>query len=84
MSLSDSDDPLPAYIFASWLAFLIPAAYISVHGPDILVDGLLRLTYLLGPPFLMDDTLVLLVRRVSSILLVLTNAVLFSGYLDNH
>ena len=81
MSLSDSDDPLPAYIFASWLAFLIPAAYISVHGPDILVDGLLRLTYLLGPPFLMDDTLVLLVRRVSSILLVLTNAVLFSGYL---
>jgi hypothetical protein len=81
MSWSTNDDPLPAYMFASWLSFLIPAAYISVHGPDILADGLLRFAYLLGWPLLADDTIVVLVRWVSAILFVFTNAVLFSGYL---
>jgi len=81
MSESASDDPLPAFMFLSWLAFLIPAAYMSVHGPDILADGILLVVDLFGQPAAWHATLVALVQDVSGALLILISAVLFSGYL---
>ena len=81
MTKSASDDPLPAFIILSWLAFLIPAAYVSVHGPDILADGILLVADLFGRPLLWHTTLLEVVRDVSAVLLVLISAALFSGYL---
>ena len=81
VAASDEDDPIPAYIFASWLSFLIPASYACVHGPDVVADGFLSVAALLGWPLPMDATLVIFVQNVSGIFLVITSGVLFSGYL---
>ena len=74
-----NEDPLPAFMLASWLAFLIPAAYACVHGPDLLADVFVRLADLSGQPVSAEGVFV--VRAAGSVLLGLASAVLFSGYL---
>ena len=71
------DDPLPAYIFASWLAFLVPAAYLCVHGPDAIAYGLYWLGHAIDQPLSLGDGFVVAVSAA----LVLLCAILFSGYL---
>ena len=72
------DDPLPAYIFASWLVFLIPAAYLCVHGADTIAAVLNWLAFAIDRP--LPPTGEKFVVTVSAVLVVFC-AVLYSGYL---
>lgn len=72
------DDPLPAYMFASWLSFLIPAAYLCVHGPDAIAALLNWLALTIDRPLL--PTGEVFVVAVSAVLVVFC-AVLYTGYL---
>lgn len=77
---NDSEDPLPAYMFASWLSFLIPAAYISVHAPDAITHSVAGLMLAFDRP-LPSTNLLTVIRSISTVGLLALGAVLFSGYL---
>ncbi|MEM7217059.1 MAG: hypothetical protein AAF515_01750 [Pseudomonadota bacterium] len=77
---NNTDDPLPAYLIGSWLVFLVPTAYISVHGPDAVEQAAATLwLYVDQPP--PAESVLQFVRGVSTVSVFVLFAVLFSGYL---
>ena len=67
-------------MFASWLAFLIPAAYLSVHAPDAIARGMETALASLG--YDLSAATITTIRYAVSAILFLLSAVLFSGYLS--
>jgi len=68
-------------MFASWLSFLIPAAWISVHAPGAVATGAFELAIALDEPRLLSPSVLAFLQGLTVVTIFLTNAILFSGYL---